>query len=95
MEKEVKKNKAIAKPIVKKESKEIKLSDGRLVVMKRMLGKHMIDVDDIMENEGVKSYKFAVIQAICTIEGKPLFATELMEMDVEDITTLMLAFSRF
>jgi len=68
--------------------KEITLSDGRKAVVRKGYGR---DLREAMRRGKMDptQIQFELIAVLSTIDGKPVFSDELMDMSIEDVTALM------
>ncbi|WP_027190071.1 hypothetical protein [Fundidesulfovibrio putealis] len=70
------------------QDKEITLSDGRKAIVRRGKGR---DLREAMRRGKMDptQIQFELIAVLSTIDGKPVFSDELMDMSIEDVTALM------
>lgn len=70
------------------QDKEVTLSDGRKAIVRRGKGR---DLREAMRRGKMDptQIQFELIAVLSTIDGKPVFSDELMDMSIEDVTALM------
>jgi hypothetical protein len=68
----------------------VTLSDGRVAVVRRGKGRDMLEASR-RSGTDLSRIQFDLLSVLTLIDGQPLHFDELMEMDMEDISELMLA----
>jgi len=73
--------------------KSVTLSDGRVVSLRRPKGRDLLEATR-RANRDVSRIQFELIGLVAEVDGEPLDAEALMDMDLEDVTSLMTAYRR-
>jgi len=68
----------------------VTLSDGRTAVVRRGKGRDLLEAARRCNGDASQA-QFEILSILTTVNGQPLAYEDLMAMDIEDVTDLMIA----